>query len=71
MLKKGITNKEREKTGIYPVVLSWVSVVCLFVFDPVACRILVTPPEIQLVPPAMEMQNLNQWTTSDVPILSR
>ena len=51
---------------MYPVFFSWVSVVCLF-FDPVACGILVTPPEIQLVPPAIEMQNLNHWTTSDVP----
>ena len=49
MLKKGITNKEREKTGMYPVVLSWVLLFVCF-FDPVACGILVTPPEIQLVP---------------------
>ena len=35
----------------------------LFFFFGVPCRILVSPPEIQLVSPAVEAQSLNPWTT--------
>ena len=34
----------------------------------VACGILVSPPGIKPVPPALEVGNLNHWTTREVPI---
>ena len=40
----------------------------IFFFWPhhVACRILVPQPGIQLVPPAVEVWSLNQWTATEV-----
>ena len=32
-----------------------------------ACGILVSQPDIELMPPAMEAQSLNRWTTGEVP----
>ena len=32
-----------------------------------ACRILVPPPGIKSVAPAVEAQSLNHWTTKEVP----
>ena len=34
-----------------------------------ACGILVPQPEIELMPPAVEVQNLNHWITREVPQL--
>ena len=36
-----------------------------------ACNILVPQPGIELVPPAMELQNTNHWTAREVPNLHR
>ena len=38
-----------------------------FCLRPAACRILVPQPGIKPMPPAMEAQSLNHWTTRDVP----
>ena len=35
----------------------------------VACRILVPWPDIELAPPAVEVQSLNHWTSREVPPL--
>ena len=42
----------------------------LFFFLGAACRILVPWPGIKPVPPAMEAQSLNHWTTREVPQIS-
>ena len=34
---------------------------------PMACGILVPQPEIEPIPPALEVQSLNHWTTREVP----
>ena len=42
---------------------------CCFWLPAVACRILVPWPEIEPVPPAMEVWNLNHWSTKETPTL--
>ena len=43
--------------------------VCLFCSCPAACGILVPQPGIQPVPPAVEAQSPNPWTTREFPYL--
>ena len=43
--------------------------VCLFLLHLVACGILVPPPGIEPVPPRVEAQSPNHWTTREVPDL--
>ena len=33
-----------------------------------ACRMLVPWPQMESVPPAMEVQSVNHWTTGEVPV---
>lgn len=41
--------------------------VCLFAVCATACGILVSCPGIELMPPAVEVRNLNHWTVRDIP----
>ena len=46
----------------------WASSFFFFWPHHTACRILVPQPGIEPVPPALEMQSLNHWTTREVPV---
>ena len=63
--KKG--DKSSKRSGL----LQWHDTVffVLFCFGHAACKILVPPPGIEPVPPAVEVRSPNHWTTREFPTL--